>query len=67
MAARAKGFEQKIEFDVSLLPYVASCDWIEPVLLDLKACLMQAEMPPAPEDCEFCGYIAGAAGKLGLS
>jgi PD-(D/E)XK nuclease superfamily len=60
------GFDQKIEFNVSLLPYIANCDWIEPVLLRLKECLTQAEMPPAPADCEFCGYIAGVAG-MGLS
>ena len=34
-----EGFDQKIEFNVSLLPYTGNCDWIESVLLDLKACL----------------------------
>jgi hypothetical protein len=58
------GFDQKIEFDVSLLPYAGNCDWIEPVLLDIKACLMQPSLPPAPADCEYCGYIAAA--KRGL-
>jgi CRISPR/Cas system-associated exonuclease Cas4 (RecB family) len=50
-------FDQKIEFDVSLLPHAGSCDWIEPVLLNIKNCLIQSSIPSAPKDCEFCGYI----------
>ena len=53
-----EGFDRKIEFDVSLLPYVANCDWIEPILPRIKECLMQPSLPPAPNDCEFCGYVA---------
>jgi CRISPR/Cas system-associated exonuclease Cas4 (RecB family) len=60
------GFDHKIKFDVSLLPYVGNCDWIEPILLRIKACLMQPSLPSAPDDCEFCGYIAGVATKLAL-
>ena len=53
-----EGFDRKVEFDVSLLPYVANCDWIEPILPRIKECLMQPSLPPAPNDCEFCGYVA---------
>ena len=56
------GFDQKIEFDVSLLPHVASCDWIEPILLCLKACLIQPLPPSARDNCEFCGYVAANLG-----
>jgi hypothetical protein len=54
----AESFDQRLNFSVSLLPYTGDCDWIEPTLLDLKACLMADDVPPAPHDCEFCGYIA---------
>ena len=54
------GFDRQIEFDVSLLPYVANCDWIEPILLQIKDCLVQRSLPPAPENCEFCGYVAAS-------
>src|SRR5215471_995648 len=54
----AASFEQQLNFSVSLLPYTGDCDWIEPTLLNLKACLMADDVPPAPHDCEFCGYIA---------
>ena len=58
----AESFEQRLNFSVSLLPYTGDCDWIEPTLLDLKACLMADDVPPAPHDCEFCGYIAANQG-----
>jgi len=58
----ADSFEQRLNFSVSLLPYTGDCDWIEPTLLDLKACLMADNVPPAPHDCEFCGYIAANQG-----
>ena len=58
----AESFEQRLNFSVSLLPYTGDCDWIEPTLLDLKACLMADDVPPAPHDCEFCGYIAASQG-----
>jgi hypothetical protein len=57
------GFGGGIKFDVCLLPHAGSCDWIEPTLLDLKACLKQRSSPPVPTNCEFCGYIA-AAGRI---
>ena len=53
-----EGFGRRIEFNVLLLPYVTSCDWIEPVLPQIKHCLMQSSPPSAPQDCEFCGYVA---------
>ena len=58
----AASFEQRLNFSVSLLPYTGDCHWIEPTLLDLKACLMADNVPPAPHDCEFCGYIAANQG-----
>jgi CRISPR/Cas system-associated exonuclease Cas4 (RecB family) len=60
------GFDHKIEFGISLLPHVGNCDWIEPVLLDIKACLIQPSLPPAPENCEFCGYVV-AHSSAGMS
>jgi hypothetical protein len=54
----AKSFDQRVNFSVSLIPYTGNCDWIEPTLIDLKACLLADSVPPPPSDCEFCGYVA---------
>jgi hypothetical protein len=48
-------FDRKLSCDISLLAYVSNCDWIEPTLLRIKACLTNPLLPPPSEDCEFCG------------
>jgi hypothetical protein len=56
-------FARKIEFKISLLPYTGNCEWIEPTLLRLKACLI-GKLPPRSEDCEFCGYVEARMCRL---
>lgn len=55
-------FNQQVTFETSLLPCVANCDWIDPVILKIKACLLQPNIPPGPVDCEYCGYIRATGG-----
>jgi PD-(D/E)XK nuclease superfamily len=59
-AQHAESFDGKLRFLTSLLPYTGNSEWVEPTLLELKACLMQDEAPSASAGCEFCGYIAAA-------
>jgi hypothetical protein len=54
----AESFDGTLHFLISLLPYTGNCEWVEPTLLELKACLMHDEAPSASADCEYCGYIA---------
>jgi hypothetical protein len=54
----AEAFDGRIEFSIKLLPYTGNDRWIEPTLADLKACLMNADMPGRTNDCEFCGYAS---------
>jgi hypothetical protein len=58
----ANGFNFRIEFDVTLFPYDGNTEWIEPTIADLKACLLSNDMPEAPVDCEFCGYVKARLG-----
>jgi RecB family exonuclease len=53
-------FDGKLEFDVHLIPYVGSDAWVEPTLLNMKACLLGA-LPNSGELCEFCPYRNQAA------
>jgi len=57
-------FNERIEFSVSVLPYVGNDSWVESTLHDLKACLMLEVAPKEANDCEFCGYVGAAANKL---
>ncbi|HET8991708.1 MAG TPA: PD-(D/E)XK nuclease family protein [Candidatus Saccharimonadales bacterium] len=54
-------FSDTLQFVTKLIPYEGSDDWIEGVLLSMKDCLDDDEMPPVGEaamggDCEFCTY-----------
>ena len=50
-------FENKMEFDVYLLDYKGSTNWIESTLKDIKALLEQDKIPSINEECETCSYV----------
>lgn len=56
----ADGFADTLTFTTKLIPYTGSADWIEPTLLNMKACL-EGDMPPVGQaamggECDFCLY-----------
>lgn len=64
-----EAFDGKLEFDVCLIPYKGSDDWIEPTLHRLKDTLMSNEVPPpgisfGGGPCDFCTYRENAGKKL---
>lgn len=57
-----EAFDAKLDFELTLVPYKGSTDWIDDTLVALKACLDSEQIPPAGEDCDYCRYRE-AAGK----
>jgi RecB family exonuclease len=53
----AEAFDARIDFDIHLITYEGSDDWIEPTLLELHQCLNQDEIPPASPYCDYCKYV----------
>lgn len=49
-------FDAKLEFDVTLIPYEGSDDWVEEVIKDAHVCLTQNTIPEKSEDCDYCAY-----------
>lgn len=49
-------FDKKIEFDVKLIAYTGKADWIENVLMKIKACLDSSTVPSSGQECEYCGW-----------
>jgi hypothetical protein len=54
------GFNNRVEFKTKVIPYIGNDDWVEPTLVDMKACL-EDEMPAIGKaamggDCDFCTY-----------
>lgn len=51
-----KAFDGKLEFEVILIPYTGSDDWVESKIAEAKKCLEQGELPKPSEWCEYCNY-----------
>ena len=49
-------FNQKLDFKISMLPYVGDASWVEPTLHNIKHCLDSDTVPAAANDCDFCQY-----------
>lgn len=51
-----ESFDGKLEFDVKLIPYTGKTDWVEGVLIDIKKCLDEGEIPTQSAECDYCTY-----------
>jgi hypothetical protein len=49
-------FDAKLEFDIKILPYTGSGDWIEQTITDAHLCLVGESLPRSGEDCDYCKY-----------
>ena len=52
-----EAFDGKLEFDIKLIPYTGSDNWVEGTLRDMKKCLDNDEIPKSSPNCEHCGYV----------
>lgn len=57
-----EGFDGRLDFELTLVPYTGSTGWVEGALIQLKACLDSDMLPAAGTDCDYCRYRE-AAGK----
>ncbi len=51
-------FDRRLEFSISVLPYVGDDSWIEPTLFEIRKCLEVDVIPDPSERCDFCQYWA---------
>ncbi|MDO8560153.1 MAG: PD-(D/E)XK nuclease family protein [bacterium] len=55
-----EAFDGKLEFNVKIIPYTGDDAWVEPTLLELRACLQADTLPSAAPACAYCTYRAAA-------
>lgn len=60
-----QAFDAKLEFDIKLIPYTGSDDWVEGTLVKAKKCL-DGELPARSQKCDFCAYREAASEVEGL-
>ncbi len=51
-----KAFDGKLEFDITLIPYVGDDSWVENTITKAHKCLQSAEHPDSGADCDYCQY-----------
>lgn len=56
-------FDSKLEFNVTLIPYIGNDKWIEGVIKDAHECLNDLKMPKANPECDYCAYIEAVKSK----
>ena len=49
-------FDEKLEFDISLLDYTGDDSWIEKTLSELICLLRQDNIPSHNQNCDYCRY-----------
>jgi hypothetical protein len=57
-----EAFDGRLDFELTLVPYTGTTDWVEDCLMRLKACLESEQIPEAGAECDYCRYRE-AAGK----
>ncbi len=59
-----ESFDGRLDFELTLVPYKGSTDWVDGALIDLKACLDSEVIPPMGESCDYCRYREAAGRAL---
>lgn len=49
-------FNAQLDFDITILPYDGSDDWIESTLAEIKQILTADTVPERGDDCDYCEY-----------
>lgn len=50
-------FDKRLEFDVSVIPYVGDDRWVLEAVLKAHQCLRGDEIPKHSEECDYCNYF----------
>ncbi|MDE2009286.1 MAG: PD-(D/E)XK nuclease family protein [Candidatus Omnitrophica bacterium] len=53
-----EAFNQRLDFDVSLIPYQGNDIWIDGVIEDVDQCLLSEHIPESGSSCAYCLYRA---------
>ena len=54
-------FNNKIDFEVSLIPYKTNTGWINEKIVEMKKVLNYEKIPDINIDCEKCAYLKGGS------
>jgi CRISPR/Cas system-associated exonuclease Cas4 (RecB family) len=49
-------FANRLEFDVTILPYAGTTSWIEAIVAEIFECLNRKTIPERTAECDYCIY-----------
>ena len=49
-------FNERLEFDITLIPYEGNDSWLEETVRKIYSCLISNNIPDANDGCDFCAY-----------
>ena len=52
-------FDEKINFSITLIPYLSKTTWIDEKVLEMKTLLEFDEIPEINKSCEYCAFLEG--------
>lgn len=56
-------FDAKLEFDITLISYTGSDQWVEKAIIDAHGCLQKNEIPASAHQCDYCAYYDARTDK----
>lgn len=59
-----EAFDGKLDFDITIIPYIGNTDWIEKEIFGMKECLELDNAPAPNSDCDYCSYRKSAGESL---
>ncbi|HCC23248.1 TPA: hypothetical protein DF272_03650 [Candidatus Falkowbacteria bacterium] len=51
-----EAFDAKLEFDISIIPYLGNDSWVEPAIIKAYKCLKSNTLPKSSKNCDYCRY-----------
>lgn len=57
-------FEGKLEFDLTLIPYMGNDIWVEKTIFEIDKCLKSDHIPEANANCDYCAYVSAVNSKF---
>jgi len=49
-------FDNRLDFEVTVIPHIGDASWVDTTLRDIKKCLDDPRVPLAKDGCEYCAY-----------
>jgi hypothetical protein len=53
----AEEFNKALHFDLRIIPYEGSEEWVSPILLTIKQVLETKQLPEPTAGCEMCNFL----------